>query len=543
MERYEHIITPNQIRTSINFSPKNHGGDNANIPTRNRAEHAARLQMLFDVARSENERIKNEMRAVALPARTGTYLEFSGASAHELATKSLEDQKAGIRLLNIRTVVSEDNEEQTFATVYIPYGEERRFLNKLNKYATEDTPKGKPKNDNLFRSIERVNIALLKALWTDNINEFPSERLDWYEVWIRTNDFDTLENQHRRFINTLETLQIEYKHDSILTFPERSVFLVNANIESLTNILQGSDQLAEIRTVRTLTGLIFDEYRNEQQEWVNDIHDRLIINDETESVVCVLDTGVNNGHPLLVNIIDDFHCASVVGDGNADQHGHGTAMCGTVIYGDLSKHLASIHPISINHKVSSVKLLPYNAVNPKENWGHLTVQAVASADVMSPNTNICYCMAITAEECEQGKPSSWSGAIDSIAYNSGTNGKLFLISAGNIIDNDAITKQYPKGNSLCKIQNPAQSWNCMTIGAYTDIIATNSPHLQGYDRVAPKGGISPFSRTSVLWGKASLIKPEVMFEGGNLYKTNNPILPFSTDSDLQLITTNSNYIF
>ena len=28
-------------------------------------------------------------------------------------------------------------------------------------------------------------------------------------------------------------------------------------------------------------------------------------------------------------------------------------------------------------------------------------------------------MAITAEDSEQGKPTSWSGAVDSIAYNNG----------------------------------------------------------------------------------------------------------------------------
>lgn len=542
MDRYEHIIIPEQIRTSMKFSPRTRGGGNASIPVRDRTEHSIMLQRLFDTAYSENERIKNDMQAEALPARIGTYLEFSGAPAHELVTKSLEDQKAGIRLLNIRTVISEANEEQSFATVYIPHGKEGKFANKLNKYATENTPKGKPKNDNLFRSIESVNIALLKALWTDSNNEFPSEQFDWYEVWIRTDDFNTIENQHRSFIDTLNALQIRYKVDSILKFPERSVFLVNANIESLTRLLQSSDQLAEIRAAKVLAGFIIDECRSEQQEWVEYIHSRVVVKPESHSLVCVLDTGVNNGHPLLADIIDDAHCASAVGDGNVDKHGHGTAMCGTVIYGDLSKHIAGTNYIPVNHQVSSVKLLPNNTENPKESWGYLTEQAVAISDVMSPNTNKCYCMAITAEDCEHGKPSSWSGAIDSIAYNEGNKGRLFLISAGNVrIDDSHTIEQYPTGNSLCKIQNPAQSWNSMTVGAYTEIIAANSILLQGYERVAPSGGISPFSRTSVLWEKTSLIKPEVMFEGGNLFKTNNPILPFSTDDDLQLITTNSNY--
>lgn len=154
-------------------------------------------------------------------------------------------------------------------------------------------------------------------------------------------------------------------------------------------------------------------------------------------------------------------------------------------------------------------------------------------------------MAITAEDSEQGKPTSWSGAIDSIAYNNGNSGRLFMVSAGNIRDINNLDKEiiadYPNSHSLRQIQNPAQAWNGLTIGAFTNIVAVDSAELKNYDRVAPCGGISPFSRTSSLWGKSSLIKPEVMFEGGNLYKTNDPQFPFSPHQDLELITTSKNY--
>lgn len=164
MEQYEHIILPEQVRTAIEFSPRTSGGGKPQIPKRDRAEHAARLERLFEDARTRNEKIQKDMLAVSLPARTGTYLEFAGAPASELLTKSLEDQKSGIRLLNIRTKLTAKNEEQTFATVYVPHGEESKFISKLNQYANEDTQFGKPKNDNLFRSIESVNIALLQSL-------------------------------------------------------------------------------------------------------------------------------------------------------------------------------------------------------------------------------------------------------------------------------------------------------------------------------------------------------------------------------------------
>ena len=545
MERYEHIITPEQIKEAIVFSPRKAGGGKSNIPVRNRTEHAAHLQQLFEMARVDNERIQGEMLAVSLPARTGTYLEFAGAPANDLMTKSLEDQKAGIRLLNIRNTPINESDNQTFATVFVPHGKEGEFISKLQKYASENTPFGKPKNDKLFRSIESVNIALLKSLWTDDICNFPTEQNDWYEVWIRINESEALENQQQTFIETLDTLQIRYKTNSILTFPERSVILVYANKELLTNLLQSSDQIAEFRGVKTLANFLLNEYRSEQLEWIDDVRNRVVTNTNSNSVVCILDTGLNNGHPLITDIVPDRNCATVVGEGSADRNGHGTNMCGITIYGDLSHCIANNNPIIIDNLISSVKLLPHNNDNPKESWGYLTEQAISVSDVIFPRKNICYCMAITAEDCEHGKPSSWSGAIDTISYNGGDNGKLFMVSAGNISDVNGqdrdIIEQYPTGNSLRPIQNPAQAWNCVTVGAYTTLIANNSPKLQGYERVAPSGGISPFSRTSSLWKKTALIKPEVMFEGGNLAIRKDAQFPFSADEELQLLTTNKNY--
>ena len=545
MSKYEHIIVPQGIKRDVNYSSGG-GGGRAFIPERNRQIHAQYLRKRFDTIKAENTKVKQQMTALSLPARRGTYLEFSSALGYDLVSKSLEDQKAKIQLLNIRQVTTEDDQKQTLATIYIPHGEEKVLLGKLHKYATEES-NGKPKNDILFRSIEDVKLALLEALWTDNQEDFPTEKDDWYEVWIRISGIEkaTIDQQCNRFKTSLQSLRIPYKKDSILTFPERAVFLVCANKTSLANLLACSDQLAELRMGRALTGFLFNENRSEQQEWVDDLLSRLEINNDTDSVVCVLDSGVNNGHPLLEPIIPEKNCGSVVGEGIADGNGHGTRMCGTVIYGDMSSYLANNQKIQIDNQIGSVKLLPHSRSNPKEIWGFLTEQAVATSEIIFPRKTVCYCMAITAEDSEQGKPTSWSGAVDSIAYNNGNIGRLFIVSAGNIRDINFLDKDiinaYPNNHSLRKIQNPAQAWNALTIGAFTNIVAPNSPELAGYDRVAPVGGISPFSRTSLLWGKTALIKPEVMFEGGNLYKTNDSLLPFSTHQDLELMTTSENY--
>lgn len=545
MNKYDHIIVPEQIKESINYSPRGIGGDSSSIPNRNRIEHAQYLENQFDTVRAENDAIIEDVRAISLPARTGTYIEFSGAPTYDLVSKSLEDQKAGIRLLNIREVETSEGHEQTLATIYVPHGKESKLLNKLHKYATENLANGKPKNDRLFRSINSINIALLEALWTDNRQTFPSNINDWYEVWIRINEEEDATSQQNQFITTLNDLNISYKENSILTFPERAVFLVYANKEYLAKLLCCSDQLAEMKSGRILAGFLLEQCRTEQSEWVDELNSRVRIDRNSNSVVCVLDSGVNNGHPLLAGVIPTNNCGTVVGEGVADRDGHGTRMCGTVAYGDMAVSLESRRQIEINSHIGSVKLYPHNNPNPKESWGYLTMQAVSTTEIIFPRKQISYCMALTAEESEHGKPTSWSGAVDSVAHNNGNNSRLFLISAGNIGDINNTDKEiitnYPNSNSLRQIQNPAQSWNGLTVGAFTNIVSANSSELQGFERVAPSGGISPYSRTSILWEKSSLIKPEIMFEGGNLYKTNDDFIPFSSHQDLEILTTNKNY--
>ena len=73
------------------------------------------------VKRQYNSVIRQSLdqRQVAAIKMKGTYAEFSGVPGLELATKSLENRQAGIRLLNVQTVNGVMK-----ATVYIPEGKE-----------------------------------------------------------------------------------------------------------------------------------------------------------------------------------------------------------------------------------------------------------------------------------------------------------------------------------------------------------------------------------------------------------------------------------
>ena len=95
-------------------------------------------------------------------------------------------------------------------------------------------------------------------------------------------------------------------------------------------------------------------------------------------------------------------------------------MAGVILYNDLQGALESDKPITVNHKIESVKILPNRGQNPRDLYGAITQKAVSLAEIDNPYEKRIICMAVTAKEeldnsGEAGKPTSWSAALDEIA--------------------------------------------------------------------------------------------------------------------------------
>ena len=115
--------------------------------------------------------------------------------------------------------------------------------------------------------------------------------------------------------------------------------------------------------------------------------------DEDSNVsICILDTGVNNGHELIAPVLSDRDCHTVNLDwGVDDKEGHGTLMSGLALYGDFQEVLESQSPVNIHHKLESVKLIPESGQdNPKELYGYLTKQGVSRPEVERPDRKRIY---------------------------------------------------------------------------------------------------------------------------------------------------------
>jgi hypothetical protein len=511
-----HIFLHN-IAISYDFQPRQ-GFGSENIPVRNRNQHSNKLLREFNNAENSIQQARRERIENNLPVKSGSYWEFSGKAGYSLITKSLEDFNKNIRLLNIKTEGDTPDNTVIKAVVYVPEDKEEMFSKKINDYKFRDTKAGNPRNANLVNSIESINLASLLSLWTDYPSLIPNENQEWCEVWLYTGkDTDEINTNMQ---TSCELIDIQISNQ-ILTFPERIVRLIRANRPQIAELIEQCDFISELRLLKETARFWLSENNVDQVEWVRNLLQRTAFSFPKDIGICILDTGINNGHLLIAPVLDNNDRHSVeLPWGLNDHDGHGTLMAGISAYGDLQILLESRETFEINHKLSSVKILPPIGVNDKELYGAITSQGISRSELAAPDRVQVYCMAVTSQEkIYRGRPTSWSSAIDQLAFGENEGQKrLIIISAGNVRD-DIEYQNYPNSNVSISVEDPAQAWNALTMGAITDKVIITDPAYNGYTPVANIGELSPYSSTSTTWEHRKWpLKPDVVLEGGNILK-------------------------
>jgi hypothetical protein len=502
------------------------GGNRKPRPLRDRTGHSIFLQQQLEQAWADAE---NDV-VVYHSQRNGVYLEFKGEQGYELVTRSLENLRGQhrenwTRLLNVRRErVQVGNEaevgEVVFATVYVPNAKRELLFKQIERYATENNARsGQPQNANLLESISDIRKALeVESFWQDTKDMIPADEPQWCEVWLSSDQEEVVQ----RFNALLDEQQIIYKSGEV-HFPERTVKIIYANRHQLESITRLSDDIAEYRRAKETAAFWLDQENKEQADWVENILERLELPQDAGVAVCILDTGVNNGHPLLSPCLQDEDCQTVDPEwGSHDHDMHGTLMAGVCAYGSLQDIFTHTELIRLQHCLESIKILPPTGSTEPELWGYVTSQAVSRAVVQAPDRKRINCMAITADDTRDlGRPSSWSAELDQICSGAeDKERKLFIVSAGNCNETRSLDEcsHYPKTQIEESIHDPAQSWNVLTVGAFTNLAHLSDPTLAGYEPIAPAGGLSPFSTTSLAWEDKWPIKPEIVMEGGNIAK-------------------------
>jgi len=487
---------------------------NKNYKPRVRQEHGNYLLNQLNEVWLEVE--KRKAMFASIKERHGTYIEFKGAENCDLLYKSLENAHQGIEFLNLRNEKFQDAIVKT-ATVFIPEGKENYFNDRVQEYLNKDTPKGNGRHKELVESIETIELAVLSSFWIGNLQDMPSEVDCWCEFWISADD-EREERTAKAFYQLCDEYQIQHD-EKFIVFPEKAVVLLKVNKDKIQQLINVYGKITEIRRAPETAGFYTKMNAGEAKEWIDDLKSRISVLSPM-SYICILDTGVNKGHPLLEHVLAEEMLQSANSRWKTNDHvGHGTEMAGICEYFALEPLLTESKCIELNHHLESVKILPDDGTqtDPKL-YGAITSDAASMAEIANSEVKRVFCMAVTADKytTKDGTPSSWSAELDKI-ISGAEDGikKLFVVSAGNVKINELELISYTDANINHPIEDPGQSWNAMTIGAYTEKIEINDESYNGWNPIADVNELSPFSSTSMTWDSKWPIKPEILLEGGN----------------------------
>ena len=503
---------------------------------RSREEHGEKLRgelaasyRAFDAARREDPR---------LDPPQGTFLEVELKRGSRVEV--VERKKAGIQPGAAKLELNENR----IVGLYVADESREIFADILREYQQgELTPGGKPQRKDFVEPIESIRAARLETFWTDDPSRLPPPgRQMWWEIWCVPAFEDELEQLIARL--GARTADREQR----LYFPEHVVLAVLADRATIELMLFARLSIVELRRANDSPAFFLDDIdRDEQRDVCEEMSERTEWPGMDVPAVCLLDTGVNRAHILIEPTLAEADMAAVKAEwGVADSpHGHGTGMAGLALFGDLAPHLAGVDVPSLSHRLESVKILPPDGFDPTEErlYGAYTKQAVALPETERPDRRRVFCLAVTNEDRTGKRPTTWSAAIDQEAAGVTEVGervppRLFVVSAGNAPNE--ITMDRIADPDTLEIEDPAQAWNAITVGGYTDLINIQEPEFKDYSPYARAGNISPYTRTSTGWlqGKAPF-KPDIVMEAGN--RVVSPARTDTYDADsLALLSTGPN---
>lgn len=536
----DHIILSGYVSTESYTSPGT-GRDPVNPTGRNRNNHGNTLLNQLGMA-VESFRENTEIDFV--------YLEFISEKDYLLAFDSFEDSRSGdhrfVSSKLEKLIIGGQEHEQYRACIYLNTNGISKFLGKIEAYLNpeNDSASGNPRNTKLLNNIADIQRATLSSFWQENEIDFPElDEEVWWEVWLRREDIQNDIREDEAVINMLVDNVIVVAERRLL-FPEHIVRMVRCTARELSTTILYSDKLAELRKPKEAANFFTGLDNADANDWVQDLRNRTINRTTDDSVIiCILDTGVNRGHPLLEDFLPERNMDSVNpewGNADTDRHGHGTPMAGSSLYGDLTDILQDASNIEIFHRLESIKLIHPNNPHQPELYGAVTEEAIARATILNPTNKRILTMAVTATDGrDKGKPSSWSSSIDKIAFGEAgtTNDKsLFCISSGNTDINHV--SEYPQKNIEESIHDPAQAFNALTIGSITHKTVIDQAQFRGATPLVQAGGMSPSNSTSLSWENNWALKPELVLEGGNYGIHNDGII--DPDS-LRLLSIGKNF--
>lgn len=508
-----HILVEGFFRTERYTSRPGFGPSFA-LPARDNVSHGNSVRSQLEKIRGDNELLRGNDETEDAPSPIS--IEVRSEPGYILNLDSLENKAKGIEVACVR-----NEGEIQIATIQVPEGALTHFLKVTERYINEETlgtakTPPRPKHEDLVARISELRLATLRSFWTDEECEFPDPAKPiWWEVWVRKLggqsiwDAFSLTARSDRVGLTVGTDTID--------FPDRVVGLVYGTAEQMMASAELLDMIGEVRKAKENPADFISMTPCEQGEWVKDLLLRIKPPGADAPAVCLLDGGIV-ANPMIAPAfsMDDAHSYDPNWPKADFVEQHGTEMAGVILYGSrLSEVLQDASICNLRHRLESVRILPPKPhINEPRLYGAITSQAVSRVEVSAPTRPRSFCMAITTDGKDRGKPSSWSGVLDQICCGvTDSNPRLFFVSAGNT--NPDERHRYPESNDTESVQDPAQAWNVVTVGAYTSCSLYDQAEFPNCVPLAPPGDLSPSSTTSLVWDKQWPYKPDFVLEGGN----------------------------
>lgn len=493
------------------------------VPLRDRQQHGAALLQQYTVAIQDAATKRPQDAVPPVTEETGVYLELIGLPGQKLPLTKLDTSK-DYRLQSMH-VAGEAQHEVEVAVIFVPDARRAVFERKLQAYLDprRDTRiSNKPANQGLIDSIAQIRLAHLRSFWTDHPDEFPADlnAVRWWELWLSKQPRLDLLATARSFAERVGARL----GNTAITFHDSAVVLIRASAAQLEQATELISCLAELRKAKETPAVFAAMRPQEQRQWADDLLQRVDGVANTDVFVSILDTGVNYTHPLLATATTQAFSACWndawphYSTNDQFMH-HGSEQAGLALFGDLLPALLAGDRIALWYGIESARILPPLGVNDPELYGAITVETAVKLEAARPESKRVFSMAVTAtSERQGGQPSSWSSKVDSFCSGE-SDGKqrLLVVSAGN--NRDLLPQPHCWDQSaLCEIEDPAQSWNALTVGAYTQLTTNDDEVFAGWSPFADNGDLSPRSRTSLAWPwrKQAPFKPDIVEEGGNV---------------------------
>lgn len=238
-------------------------------------------------------------------------------------------------------------------------------------------------------------------------------------------------------------------------------------------------------------------------------------------VIGLIDSGIRAGHPLLrPAVVDAVALDPSFGDQGEDGHGHGTAVAGITLYGDVLS-AARRSAFDPQFWLASVRVLDDQGNPPlRRSLIRLIAEAIEylASELDCRIINLSF--GIANSPYVGGKSTPLAAELDTLARRYRL---LLIISAGNIdhaslIPSAQLLAGWPRylTDAGHEIIDPAQSALALTVGAVADgdgLTPTAAGTTLGRRAVADPPGPAPYTRRGP--GVLHAIKPELVAPGGN----------------------------